>query len=121
MNVERAGSAWHCATDRLGAVRTAPRRRRFALVLALGAGLALAWVHWLGLFVAGALVGLVSENLPKALAAGLGVGVLALALTVLASPAIGAGEFLALSPASYVAAGASLLLPTWGALVRGMF
>jgi hypothetical protein len=106
--------------DFLTVVRTDPRKRYVALAVAVVAGLAAAWVHWLGLVVAGALVGVVSRTLPRAVAAGLGVGVAGLALTVLASPAMGPGDFLALSPPSYVAVGAGLVLPAWGALIRGV-
>jgi len=90
------------------------------LVAAALVGLALAWIHWLGLFVAGGLVGLVSRTLPRAVVAGLAVGVLALVGHVLASPVMNAGEFLALTPASYVTIAAALLAPVWGSLVRGV-
>lgn len=89
------------------------------LVAAALVGLALAWVHWLGLFVAGALVGLVSRTLPRAVVAGLAFGVLALLGHVLASPAMTAADFLALTPASYVTIAAALVAPVWGSLIRG--
>ncbi|MEF8914306.1 hypothetical protein [Natronomonas sp.] len=104
----------------LTTVRTEPRKRYAALAVALVVGLAVAWVHWLGLVVAGALVGLVSRTVPRAAAAGLGVGVAALALTVLASPTMGPGEFLALTPPTYVAIGGGLVAPALGALIRGV-
>jgi hypothetical protein len=104
----------------LTTIRTEPRKRYAALVGLLVVGLAAAWVHWLGLFVAGALVGLVSRTVPRAVAAGLGVGVAALVLTVLASPTMGVGEFLALTPPAYVAIGSGLVLPVWGSLVRAV-
>jgi short subunit fatty acids transporter len=104
----------------LTTVRTEPRKRYAALTLALVVGLGAAWVHWLGLVVAGALVGLVSRTVSRAVAAGLGVGVAALALTVLASPTMGPGEFLALTPPAYVAIGAGLVAPALGSLIRGV-
>ncbi|WP_336136505.1 hypothetical protein [Natronomonas amylolytica] len=104
----------------LTTVRTEPRKRYVALAVALVVGLAVAWVHWLGLVVAGALVGLVSRTLPRAVVAGLVVGVAVLALNILASPTMGPGEFLALTPPAYVAIGAGLVLPVWGSLVRGV-
>jgi hypothetical protein len=104
----------------LTTVRTEPRKRYAALAIALVVGLGAAWIHWLGLFVAGALVGLASRTVPRAVVAGLGVGVAVLALNSLASPTMGAGEFLALTPPAYVAIGAALALPAWGALVRGV-
>lgn len=101
-------------------LRTDDHRRHAALVAAALVGLGAAMVHWLGLFVAGALVGVVSRTLPRAVAAGLAVGLLALVVHVGASPAMGPGEFLALSPASYLSVGAALLFPLWGSLVRGV-
>lgn len=47
------------------------------LLMALGAtvGLALAWVHWIGLLVGGVLVSLPTTNWKRGLLAGLGFGV----------------------------------------------
>lgn len=104
----------------LSELRERRGRRLAALVAAALVGIALAWVHWLGLFVAGALVGLASRTLPRALIAGLAVGVLVLAVHVVAIPGMDAGEFLALEPASTVALAAALIAPTWGSLVRGV-
>lgn len=112
------GSDW--TPVRLRKLRRDPGKRRVALVVAAAVGLAAAWLHWLGLVVAGGLVGIVSRDLPRALLAGLGVGLLVLVVHVGASPAMDAGEFLALAPASYVAVAAGLLLPVWGSLVRGV-
>lgn len=113
-----AGTAWTPAA--LSAVRSDPRRRAVALVVGALVGVGLAWIHWLGLFAAGALVGLVSRTLPRALGAGVGVGVVVLLATVLADPAMGAGEFLSLSPPAYVAVAAGIVAPAWGSLVRGV-
>jgi hypothetical protein len=104
----------------LTTIRTEPRKRYAALAALTVVGLAAAWVHWLGLVVAGALVGLVSRTVPRAVAAGLGVGILVLALNFLASPTMGPGEFLALTPPAYVAIGAALVAPAWGSLVRAV-
>ena len=104
----------------LTAVRGDPRRRAVALAVATVVGLAIAWVHWLGLFVAGALVGLVSRSVPRAVGWGLVVGVLALAGAVLTHPVMGPREFLALSPPAYVAIVSGLGAPAWGGLVRGV-
>lgn len=105
----------------LAEMRENPTHRRIALLVAVVAGLALAWLHWFGLFVLGALVGLVSKTVPRALFAGLVVGTLVLALHVFGSPAMGVGEFIALSPPSYLAVAAALLMPLWGSLLRGVF
>ena len=104
----------------LTAVRADPRWRAVALAVAAVVGLAIVWVHWLGLFVAGALVGLVSRSVPRAVGWGLVVGVLALAGTVLTHPVMGPREFLALSPPAYVAIASGLGAPAWGGLVRGV-
>jgi hypothetical protein len=104
----------------LATVRTQTRWRLVALGGAAVVGVGLAWLHWAGLFVAGALVGLVSRDVPRAVAAGVAVGVLVLLLQLLVSPAMSAGEFVTLAPASYVTIAAALLLPVWGSLVRGL-
>ncbi|SIR02378.1 hypothetical protein SAMN05421858_1155 [Haladaptatus litoreus] len=92
-------------------------------LLAVGAGivigLALAWVHWLGLLVGGALVSLPTKSWKRGVLAGLGFGVLSLLvfLSLLAfygslAPALGMGQITALVVAIPLAAG------TIGGLVR---
>lgn len=105
--------------DRLAALRGDRRQRWAALAVLAGLGLALAWVHWAGLLVAGVLVGVVSRSTPRAVAAGLSIGVAAVALTVLLDPAMGVAELLALRPPVYVTL-AGGLLPVWGSLVRAL-
>jgi NO-binding membrane sensor protein with MHYT domain len=117
------GADGHEATSTpqwLTAVRTHRRYRLPALVGATLVGVGVASVHWLGLFVAGALVGLVSEDLPRAVAAGLTVGLLVLSTQVLVAPTMNVSEFANLVPASYVTIAAALLAPVWGSLVRGV-
>lgn len=104
----------------LNDIRTDSRKRYAALLVAAVVGLAAAWLHWVGLFIAGALVGLVSRDLPRAVVAGLAVGLATVAVTVLANPSMGPGEFLALTPPVYVAIGAGLVLPAWGSLIRAV-
>lgn len=104
----------------LTALRERPNRRRAALVVAALVGLGLAWLHWFGLFLAGALVGLVSETRRRAVAAGLAVGVLVLVVHVAASPVTGPGEFVAFAPPAYLAIAAGIVAPAWGSLVRGV-
>jgi len=101
-------------------IRANSTRRGVLLVVAAVIGVGLAWFHWAGLFVAGALVGLVSETVPRAVVAGVIVGVLVLVFQIGISPVMGAGEFVALSPPSYVAVAAGLLMPIWGSLIRGV-
>jgi hypothetical protein len=115
---DAAGFSW---TPRwLAAARKRPNRRRSLLLAAALLGLALAWIHWLGLFVAGALVGFASRTLPRALAAGLAVGLLVLAVHVLASPVMSVGELASLTPLSYVTIGLAVVVPLWGSLVRAV-
>ena len=100
-------------------VRNKPRYRIVGLALAAFVGLFFAWLHWLGLIVAGALVGFVSPSLRSAVVAGFGFGVLVLAVFAAslggaASPAFGA------TPVIYVTAAAALVLPLFGSLARGL-
>jgi len=97
------------------------RRWRFvALLAATVLGVVLAWIHWLGLFVAGSLVGLASTSVPRALATGLILGVSVLLVNVLVIPIMSVGEFVELTPASYVTVAVSLVAPLWGSLVHGV-
>lgn len=100
--------------------RRRPNRRRSLLVAAALVGLGLVWLHWLGLFVAGALVGLASRSTPRALLAGLAFGLLVIAVHVLASPVMGIGTFVGLRPLSYVTIGLALGAPVWGSLARAV-
>ncbi len=110
-----AGASW--PPTRLTVVRSDPRTRAAALAAAVVVGLAVAWLHWLGLVVAGALVGVVSRSPARAVAGGLVVGALAVGLTVLTHP-IGPAAFLAFRPPVYVTLGVGLAAPVWGSLVR---
>jgi hypothetical protein len=105
--------------ERVGAVRADDRTRRVALGGAVFLGVALALVHWVGLFVAGALVGLTRRSLPRALLAGFTFGVLILALFFVVTPLVGPGNVTGLAPLSYVTAALAVVGPTWGALARG--
>ncbi len=113
-------SPWRRAHRGLQVIRSDPTRRRVALAAAAVAGLLAASVHWVGLVVGGALVGLVSSRLRWAVAGALGFGVAVLAAFVLTAPAMSAGELLALTPPAYVAVAAALVLPALGSLVRGV-
>ncbi|WP_254863705.1 hypothetical protein [Halovivax gelatinilyticus] len=101
--------------------RTHPRDHWVALVGAVLVGLVLSWLHWIGLILGGALVGFVSPSLRRAVVAGLGFGGLVLivfAASLGLRPAMAA---FAMTPATYVTVGAALGLPTFGALVRGLY
>lgn len=102
-------------------VRKDPHRHWIALVVSIGIGLVLASVHWLGLVVGGALVGLVSTSLVRALFAGIGFGLLVLLvwtaslwITGSLSRVLEMGEF------GLVAVAIALVAPAVGSLLRGV-
>lgn len=108
-------------SDRLAALRSNPRTRWLGFALAALVGLALASVHWVGLVVGGALVGLFARDLLRAVAAGVAFGVVALvafAVWLALSGALGVylemGQILAVSVAIPIVGGAL------GSLVRGL-
>ncbi len=103
----------------LDGVRADDTRRRLALVGAVVVGLGLVAVHWVGLFVAGGLVGLTRRTLGRALLAGAGFGVLVLAVFFVVTPLVTPWNLLALAPLSYVTIVLAVVGPVWGALVRG--
>ncbi|WP_306438829.1 hypothetical protein [Natronococcus pandeyae] len=100
-------------------VRTEPRAHGVAVLVVVSIGLALAWLHWFGLVLAGALVGLISPTVWRALAGALGFGVI-----VLAAFAIGLGDsawrVLEMSPIVYVTVASAIGLPVFGALIRAL-
>jgi len=100
-------------------LRADDTRRRLALVGAVVVGLGLAAVHWVGLFVAGGLVGLTRRTLGGALLAGAGFGLLVLMVFFVVTPLVTPWNLLALAPLSYVTIALAVVGPVWGALVRG--
>ncbi|AGB37283.1 hypothetical protein [Natronococcus occultus] len=100
-------------------VRTEPRAHWLAVLVVVPIGLILAWLHWLGLIVAGALVGFISPTVWHGLVGALGFGVVVLAVF-----AIGLGDsvrgVLEMAPAVYVTVVSALGLPALGALFRGI-
>ncbi|MFB6227028.1 MAG: hypothetical protein ABEH88_00315 [Halobacteriales archaeon] len=112
------GFPWTPST--LTGIRGRRRWRGIALLVGVSVGLGAAWVHWLGLFVAGALVGLPSRTLARAVLAGVAFGALVAVVQVLAVPGMGASEFLGFRPPVYVTLGAALGAPAWGSLIRGV-
>ncbi len=110
------GFPWTPAS--LVSLRGDPTRRRVALVGVAVLGLGLAWLHWLGLVLAGVLLALPSRTVPRALGAALAFGVGVLAVVLLTSSTMSAGEFLGLQPVSSLSIGIALLAPAWGSLVR---
>jgi hypothetical protein len=105
----------------LGRVRTEPRAHWLALLAAIVAGLAAASVHWVGLVAGGALVGLVSQSLRRALLAGLGFGILAVLLWMSSLVLAGAlGKVLDTGLFAGLAIGIGIFGPVFGSLVRGV-
>lgn len=107
--------------DRLASVRERRRTRWLGFAVAVVVGLAVASVHWAGLFLGGALAGLFARDLPRAVVAGVAFGLLAWAAFAAWLGVQGAlgtyletGQILAVSVAIPVGAGAV------GALVRGL-
>jgi hypothetical protein len=105
----------------LGRVRTEPRTHWLALGGAIVVGLAAASVHWIGLVLAGALVGLVTRSLRRALLAGLGFGVLAVLIWMGSLALAGSlGKVLDTGLFAGLAIGVGIVAPTFGSLVRGV-
>jgi hypothetical protein len=104
----------------LATLRADDTQRRVALIVAVLLGIAATAIHWVGLFVAGALVGLTRQSLRRALLAGLGFGLLVLVLFFVVTPLVTPGNLSALAPLSYVTVAIALLGPVWGALTRGV-
>jgi len=103
----------------LDRVRTEPRPHAIALLTAVGVGVALATVHWIGLIAAGALASLVAPTVRRGVGYALGAGVVALAAFAVAlGPAAAAVP--GMRPVVYVAVGAGLALPLFGSLVRAV-
>ncbi|QAU14113.1 hypothetical protein EKH57_16220 [Halorubrum sp. BOL3-1] len=98
-------------------MRTIDRCRWITTLSGVGIGLAVASVHWSGLFVLGALVGLPQRSLGRALLAGAVVGLLTLLLTALLAP-VPRTTLMSLAPLTYVTL-AFGLAPVVGSLVQG--
>lgn len=107
--------------NRLDALRANPTARLSFVAVGAVVGLALAWTHWLGLLVGGALVSIPALTPKRGVLAGFGFGVLALLLFsgLLAlhgsfSHALGMGQITAL------AAAIPLVLGSVGGLARSL-
>ncbi|WP_227354729.1 hypothetical protein [Haladaptatus salinisoli] len=99
--------------SRLGEFRGDGARRWTLVGLGALLGLALAWLHWLGLLVGGVLVSLPTADPKRGVLAGLGFGALALlvfagllALRGALVPAVEMGRITALTAAIPLVAGA---------------
>jgi len=108
--------------NRLYASQRDPRRRRGLAAAAVLVGLVLATVHWVGLFVGGALVGLSQPTLRRAVLAGLGFGAAALVVAAVGVVTAGTlGGVLGTWPLVAIGVAVPLLAGPLGATVRGLF
>jgi len=106
---------------RLYDAQTTPRERWVLTTAAVALALGLASLHWSGLLVGGALVGLCQPTLRRALVAGLGFGaVVLLAMTVQFALAGSLDEYLAMGPLLAVSVVVPLVAGPLGAAVRGL-
>jgi len=97
-------------------------RAEAALALAVLVGVALATVHWVGLVLGGALVGLVAPTLRRALVTGLYLGGAVLFAFLLYLWLVGAlAEALAMGRILYLDVAIALLVPTLAAGAVGGF
>jgi hypothetical protein len=100
-------------------IRTERRPHAVALVVAVGVGVALASVHWVGLIAAGALASLVAPTSGRGAAYALLAGAVSLAVFA-ASIGPGAAAVPGMRPIVYVTVGAGLGLPLFGSLARAV-
>lgn len=105
----------------LGRIRETRTHRWTGILLGMFVGVVLASVHWGGFLVGGALVGMVSRDLPRAIVAGVGFGLVSLGVWIAflwragaIDAAFGMGQF------SLIAVGIPLGLSILGSLVRGV-
>lgn len=103
---------------RLADLRTDERRRRLALAAAGLVGLGLAWLHWTGLVLGGALVGLTRTSVPRAVVSGAAFGGLVTLLGVVLTPTLGFVEFASLHVLGGATAAVGVVAPVWGSLLR---
>lgn len=117
-----AGGTGPLASVRSGLrwLREGPRADQVT-VLAFLLGVVLGAVHWVGLFVGGALVGVVAPSFTRAVQQGLYLGVLVLGLFVGSLWLYGSlPTYLAMGQVLYLNVAMTLLLPPLGATLRGL-
>lgn len=109
------------ALQRLYGVQTDPTSRWRATVLAGAFGALLSTVHWSGLLVGGALVGLAWPTLRRALVAGAGFGVAVVAVFALELALAGSlSKVAAMGVVGVLPVAVPLVAGPLGAAVRGM-
>lgn len=106
---------------RLSVAQQTPRERWALTAGATALGLGLASLHWAGLLAGGALVGLCWPTLRRALVAGLGFGLVALAAAAAQFAAAGTlGQVLETWPLVAIAVAVPLVAGPLGASARGL-
>lgn len=100
-------------------VRTEPRPHAAAVAVAVVLGLVLSWLHWMGLVLGGALVGLLAPTLRRAVLGGVAFGGVVLLVFGLA---LGPSAWVVLetTPVVYLVVAAAVGLPVLGSLLRGV-
>ncbi|GAB7017760.1 hypothetical protein [Halostagnicola bangensis] len=107
------------AREVLDRIRNEPLVHVSAVAVAAVIGLVVASIHWFGLLLGGALLGLVAPTLRRAVANGVAFGAVVLfvfALTLGSS----AWALLEMTPIVYITVGSAFGLPVFGSLVRGV-
>ena len=105
----------------LESLRENPRVRWSAFALAVLVAVSIATVHWIGFVLGGALAGLASTNLKRALVAGFAVGVVAWLVWVALLAAGGvAGKYFAMGQILAVSAAIPIAGSLLGSLARGV-
>lgn len=108
--------------SRWRAFRADERVRWATVVAAIAVGLAVSTVHWIGIFLGGALVGLASATRGRALLAGLGFGTLVwvvFAAVLFVGGDI--GEYLAMGRIFWASVAIPVVTATFAALVRWLW
>lgn len=104
--------------DALDRWRRDPRRRTSLLLVGAVVGLLVASVHWFGLLVGGALVGIPARTTRRALATGLGFGVLAWVVFAVRQFATGAAGYSAATTLLGLSFAIAVVLGVVGSSVR---
>jgi hypothetical protein len=105
--------------NRWRAFRTAEHWRWATMVTAIGIGLIASSIHWAGLFLGGALVGLAAATRGRALLSGLGFGVLVWVVFALSLVASGDfGQYLGMGRILGVSIAIPVVTATFAALSR---
>ena len=96
-------------------------RAELVMGVAFVVGVVLSMIHWTGLVAGGVLVGLAAPSLRRAFLSGLYLGGTVLLLFALSLLLVGAfGRWATMGQLTLLSVGASLLLPTLGAGIRGL-